>query len=81
MRFPEPNEDITGKVCICSVGRVAVVAGKKYFDFAGKNLWYGIGLDGKGNWASSTPVITAESVEEFHDRLATRFGGKMTFNG
>lgn len=79
MRFANDNESLIGKVCVCSVGRVAIVTGKKTFDFG--ECWVGIGFDGKGTWASSKPCIVAESGQEFHDRLFDRFGGKMSYNG
>jgi len=78
MRLPEKGEDLTGKVCVCSVGRVAVVCGRKDFEFG--SAWAGIGFDGKGNWASTSPCVVAESVAEFHNKLQSRFGGKMAYN-
>lgn len=79
MRLPLPAEDLVGKVCVCSVGRVAVVVGQKTFDWG--QAWVGLGLDGKGTWASKEPAIVAESAIEFHDRLVERFDGRMTRNG
>jgi hypothetical protein len=75
----EANEDLVGKVCCCSVGRPAIVVGKKTFDFG--ECWIGLGLDGKGTWASSNPAVLAETGEDFHNILFDRFGGKMSFNG
>jgi hypothetical protein len=79
MRIPSASEDLTGKVCVCSTGRVAVVTGRKVFGFG--EAWTGLGLDGKGTWASKEPCVIAESGQEFHDRLLERFAGKMSFNG
>lgn len=79
MRMAHKGEDLVGKVCVCSVGRPAIVVGRKSFDFG--DCWIGLGLDGKGTWASTSPAVVAESGEEFHDRLLDRFGGKMSFNG
>ena len=79
MRFAQPNEDLTGKVCICSTGRIAVVSGIKEFEFG--VCWVGVAFDGKGTWASSNPVVAYESVQEFHDILSKRFGGKMSYLG
>jgi hypothetical protein len=79
MRLPEEKEDLIGKVCVCSVGRPFIVTGQQSFDWGVS--WVGLGLDGKGTVASTTPAIIAESGQEFHDRLFTRFGGKMSFNG
>ena len=79
MRMPNVGENLVSKVCVCSVGRVAVVTGEREFEFG--LAWVGLGLDGKGTWASRKPCIVAESAQEFHDRLMDRFGGKMSFNG
>lgn len=78
MRMPEKDEDLTGKICVCSVGRPAIVIGKKTFEWG--ESWIGLGLDGKGTWASSDPCVIAETAVEFHDKLLNRFGGKMAFN-
>jgi len=79
MRMPHAGENLRGYVCVCSVGRVAIVVGKQMFDFG--EAWVGLGLDGKGTWASTKPCILAESGIEFHDKLLGRFGGKMSYNG
>ena len=79
MRMPEAGEDLTGKVCVCSVGRPFIVTGRHTFDFG--EAWVGLGLDGKGTVASKEPCVIAESGQEFHDKLLSRFGGKMSFNG
>lgn len=83
MRIPGKNENLIGKVCVCSVGRPFIVTGSKSdFAFApGVNFWVGLGLDGKGTVASSEPCVIAESGQEFHDKLLKRFGGKMSYNG
>lgn len=81
MRMPQENEDLVGKVCVSSIGRVAVVTGKYTPEWAnGTVMWAGIGFDGKGTWASSNPCVVAESADEFRKRLSERFGGKMSFN-
>jgi hypothetical protein len=85
--MPEVDEDLVGKVCVCSVGRPAIVTGKGTLngvkDDKGNPLpvWTGLGLDGKGTWASTAPCVIAENGQEFHDKLLKRFGGKMSFNG
>lgn len=79
MRLPNEGEDLVGKVCVCSVGRPAIVTGREGFPFG--IAWVGLGLDGKGTWVSTDPCIIAESGREFHDKLMDRFGGKMSFNG
>jgi hypothetical protein len=84
MRLPKTNEDLTGKVCVCSVGRPGIVLGKKKTIFNNTKetarVWFGLGLDGKGNWCSTNPAIIAESGVEFYEKLSERFGGKMSFN-
>lgn len=82
MRMPNPNENLVGKVCVCTVGRPFIVTGSRDdFDFApGTKFWTGLGLDGKGTACSSSPCVIAESGQEFHDKLAKRFGGKMSYN-
>ena len=79
MRLPKENEDLVGKICVCSTGRVAAVIGKMDFSFG--NAWIGIGYDGKGTWASTNPCVVAETAIEFHDKLYARFGGKMSLLG
>lgn len=79
MRMPKKDEDLTGKICVCSIGRPAIVTGKKTFEWG--ESWIGIGFDGKGTWTSTEPCVIAESALEFHDRLFERFGGKMAYNG
>ena len=79
MRIAEKTESLVGKVCVCSVGRPAIVTGRRKFEFG--ECWVGLGLDGKGTWASSAPCIIAEDGQEFHDKLLDRNGGKMSFNG
>ena len=83
MRLPNKDENLVGKICVCTVGRPYIVTHlKNDFDFApGINFWVGLGLDGKGTVASSEPCIIAESGQEFHDKLRKRFGGRMSYNG
>jgi len=78
MRFANKNEDLVGKVAVCSVGRVAIITGKERFNF--HESWVGIGFDGKGTWASKNPCIVAESGEEFREKLENLFDGKMSIN-
>jgi len=83
MRVAKEGEDLTGKVCVASTGRVAQVIGRKDFDFGGgsSGYWVGIGYDGKGTWASKRPIVLFDDPVDYHDMLMTRFGGKMSFNG
>ena len=80
-RMPEEGEDITGKVCVCSIGRAFIVTGRGEIDNLNGMFWVGLGLDGHGNVASSNPCILAESGEEFHNRLRDRFDGKPRYHG
>lgn len=84
MRMPEKDEDLMGKVCVCTVGRAFIVTGKlgseHELNASFDGSWCGLGLDGKGTACSSNPVVIAESGQEFHDKLLKRFGGKMSFN-
>ena len=84
MRMAKENEDLTGKICVCSIGRVAIVTGRGKFkssiDGRWVECWQGLGLDGKGTWASTNPCIVAENGQEFRDKLSERFGGKISFN-
>jgi len=83
-RLPGKDEDLRGKVCVCSVGRPFIVTGEDWlFPGTTKALmgWCGMGLDGKGTAFSSSPVVISESGQEFYEKLRDRFGGKMSFNG
>ena len=90
MRLPKEGENLIGKVCVCSIGRVGIVTGRGSFtsaiksNFGGNDkeikCWKGLGLDGKGVWASTNPCIVAELGQEFCERLSERFGGKMSYN-
>ncbi len=84
MRLPTRNENLVGKICVCSIGRIGIVTGEGEFTSAVNNevikCWKGLGLDGKGVWASTAPCIVAESGQEFADKLSARFGGKLSFN-
>lgn len=79
MRMPQTDECLIGKVCVCSIGRIAIVTGQKEYGWG--KAWVGLGLDGKGTWASKEPCVVAEDGQEFHDKLISRFNGKMCYNG
>jgi hypothetical protein len=73
--IPGPGENLVGKVCVCSLGRVGVVVEFKEITFANgdkTSLWCGMGFDGKGLWASRDPVILAETLKEYTDRILSR---------
>lgn len=63
--------DYAGKVCVCSIGRVGVVTGKKCMNFGDGwvDMWTGIGFDGKGLWATSSPIVIADTLEEYVSRV------------
>jgi len=77
----QDEENLVGKVCICSTVRIGIVTSKGHVTVEEGEYkhhipgWHGIGLDGKGAWFSSNPVITAESAEEFRERIVQRFNG------
>lgn len=84
MRFPKLEEDLVGKIAVCSIGRVAIITNYGKIEKSdGSSIagWEGIGFDGKGTWFSTSPVIVAETGDEFRNKLRDRFGGKMSFNG
>lgn len=60
------EQDFTGMVCVCSVGRVGIVSGQK------GDAWVGIGIDGNGLWMSSSPHILAHTLDEYVKRLEDR---------
>lgn len=84
MRMAKEGEDLTGKICVCSIGRVVIVTGRGDFKSSVNeeiiNCWQGLGFDGKGTWASTNPCVVAENAQEFRDKLSNRFDGKMSFN-
>lgn len=66
------SNDFTGKVCVSSLGRVGLVVRKKTITFPdgeAKEMWEGIGLDGKGLWCTSNPLVLHDSIESYMDRL------------
>jgi len=82
-RVWDGDEDLAGKICVCSTGRVGIVTGFGHLgdDPDGPEVWRGIGFDGKGTWASSKPIVVADDPEEFRVKLSSRFGGKMSYLG
>jgi len=88
--MPEFDENLRGKVCVGSCGRIGVVTEAGTLNVPEKpgssvlktiTVWHGMGFDGKGTWASSKPCVVHESVEEYRAMLIDRFGGKMSFLG
>ena len=83
-RKPAPSEDLVGKVCVCSVGRPAIVVAYDSVSLGGSRHvsgWVGLGLDGRGTWFSTSPAVLEDDPRAFHDKLLARFGGKMSANG
>lgn len=84
MRLPDVNENLVGKICVSSIGRIAVVTHRGSFKSSVNNdtieCWKGLGLDGKGVWASTEPCIVAESGQEFAETLSLWFDGKISYN-
>jgi len=85
MRMPIENEDLVGKVCVCTTGRAFIVTGRiePEHGLSAKldGSWCGLGFDGKGTVCSSNPCVIAESGQDFHDKLIAMFGGKLSYNG
>lgn len=77
-RMSTAGEDLAGKVCACSIGRVGVVhsVGEVVFATGGGGTYHkGFGLDGNGLWASNVDkpvVILADSLKEYGERVAAR---------
>lgn len=74
-RFSSETEDLSGKVCMCSIGRVGIVATQGTIAEFNAVYWKGMGLDGRGLWATSAgkPVIVlAESLAEYIEMILAR---------
>jgi hypothetical protein len=56
-------ENLIGKVGICSIGYIGVI--KEYTEASWGWTWSGAKLDSGSSWASRTPYIIADSIEEF----------------
>ncbi len=76
MRVPDTTEHLIGKVCVCSIGRLAIVTGLE--DMPWGTVWAGVGLDGHGLWCSRSPIVISESIEEYYETLdkIKQLGGK-----
>jgi hypothetical protein len=77
-RIAAVGEDLTGKVCSCSLGRVGVVAGKGTVTFANGDVqecWKGFGFDGNGLWCtrtSSPTIVLAEDLATYIEMVSSR---------
>lgn len=77
-RIAEPNEDLAGKVCACSLGRVGVVCAKETITFPNgdtRECWTGMGLDGRGLWATGVQnqiVVLDETLAAYARRVKSR---------
>jgi hypothetical protein len=78
-RISEVDENLVGKVCVCSLGRVGVVAGREVITFPNgdtSDCWTGMGFDGKGLWATGARgtevVILAEDLAGYAARVKSR---------
>ena len=70
-----PSEIGVGKVAVCSLGRVGVITDRKELTFSNQDkgvMWVGMGFDGKGLWASSEPIVIAESLKDYCNRILTK---------
>jgi hypothetical protein len=74
------GEDLAGKVCACSLGRVGIVTHADEITFQNGDkgsCWCGFGLDGKGLWATGNRpdggvIILADSLKQYAERLVSR---------
>lgn len=74
-RIPGSGDNFVGKVCVCSLGRVGIVAEFKEIRFPNGDqaaMWCGMGFDGKGLWASRDPIVLAESLTEYTNRVLSK---------
>jgi len=92
MRIPEEGENLVGKLCVCSMGRPAIVVGTAEFrDVVIREgeieslhevtttvkRWVGLGIDGKGCWSSSAPIVLEDDPYEFYIKAMERFNGRF----
>lgn len=57
---------------MCSLGRVGVITDKKVITFPNGDsgeMYVGMGFDGEGLWASSNPIVIADSLKEYTERI------------
>lgn len=74
------EQNMAGKVCVCSIGRVGVVTelGEVQFDESGSvKGWKGFGLDGMGLWFSDRPIVIADSLKEYAQMVEDRPGNYL----
>lgn len=72
MRFPEYGEDLIGKVCVCSMGRLGLVVCRRVLPWG--MSWCGVGLDGQGYWTSREPAVIFEDIVYYENALRPRNG-------
>lgn len=64
-----------GAVAVCSLGRVGVITDKKTITFSNGDtgeMYVGMGLDGKGLWASSDPIKLCDTLKEYTERVLAK---------
>ena len=72
------GENLIGKVCICSLGRVGIVAMRSTVTFQNGDVaecWTGMGFDGNGLWATSANsdvVVLDETLSAYMERVKNR---------
>jgi hypothetical protein len=72
------TEGLTGRVCVCSLGRVGVVTGRTVINFPNgdtRDCWVGMGFDGNGVWATGVDqdiVVLFDTLAEYVDKIKTR---------
>jgi hypothetical protein len=76
-RIASTGEDLTGKVCCCSLGRVGIIARRETVKFQNGDVaecWVGLGFDGRGLWATSAGqvVVLDECLGDYLGRVKAR---------
>lgn len=69
-RAPDATEGLKGMICMCSKGRIAIVTRRKEMPWG--MAWVGIGLDGKGLWASTSPLVIFNSLSDYEAYLEAK---------
>jgi hypothetical protein len=68
------NSVEVGAVAVCSLGRVGVITGKETIVLGNdtKEMWVGMGLDGKGLWASSEPIVITTTLKDYTQMILAK---------
>jgi len=64
--YPETEDmSLVGSIGECSKGRPGLILDHKHLPWGPS--WVGIGLDGKGSWASRNPKVLFKGLDEYID--------------